>query len=177
MEPVNPLTTKQELKFKIPESPDGEDITISLVATDAGDGNESDYVIWQAPRLVVAGPAGFVVARRAQCDRSRSNRTATNSSPRRPRILNAADEISSSEKDARYRESCQPSTQSTKPTCEHGSITWASAPATRSKLEGLFTTKLTDVGGFEFVNGWGTNETPLAGCQFVETSTCGSRAI
>ena len=55
MEPVNPLTTKQEFKFKIPESPDGSDVTISLVADDAGDGNESDFVVWQQPRLVAPG--------------------------------------------------------------------------------------------------------------------------
>ena len=55
MEPINPLTTKQDFKFKIPDSPDGEDVTISLVATDAGDGNESDFVVWQAPRLVAPG--------------------------------------------------------------------------------------------------------------------------
>ena len=55
MEPINPLITKQDLKFKIPDSPDGSDVTISLVATDAGDGNDSDFVIWQQPHLVAPG--------------------------------------------------------------------------------------------------------------------------
>jgi hypothetical protein len=55
MEPVDPLTTQQEIRFKIPESPPGSDVTISLVATAAGDGNDGDFVVWQAPRLVSSG--------------------------------------------------------------------------------------------------------------------------
>src|SRR5262249_51220709 len=55
MEPINPLTAKQEIKFKIPDSTDGNDVVISLVATDVGDGNKSDFVVWQAPRLVSPG--------------------------------------------------------------------------------------------------------------------------
>ena len=61
MEPINPLTTKQDFKFKIPDSPDGTDVTISLVATDAGDGNESDFVVWQQPRSGCAGPADLLL--------------------------------------------------------------------------------------------------------------------
>jgi hypothetical protein len=55
MEPVDPLTTKQELRFKIPESPTGAEVTVSLVATPAGDGVAGDVVVWQAPRLVAPG--------------------------------------------------------------------------------------------------------------------------
>jgi hypothetical protein len=52
MEPVELLTMRQEVKFKIPESPEGADVVISLVVTDAGDGGGSDYVVWKSPRLV-----------------------------------------------------------------------------------------------------------------------------
>jgi hypothetical protein len=52
MEPVNPLATKQDFKFVIPKPKDGEDVTFSLVATDAGDGKDSDFVVWQSPKLV-----------------------------------------------------------------------------------------------------------------------------
>ncbi len=61
MEPVNPLATRQEIKFKLPESPEGADVTISLVVTDAGDGSESDYVVWQSPRLVAEGRADLLL--------------------------------------------------------------------------------------------------------------------
>src|SRR5439155_2318056 len=51
LEPVNPLVAKQELRFKIPATPDeGKEVTLSLVAGDAGDGNEHDFVVWEQPR-------------------------------------------------------------------------------------------------------------------------------
>jgi hypothetical protein len=58
MEPVNPLVAQRELRLKIPEPPDGDDqkdIDLSLVATDAGDGNEHDFVVFGQPRLVAEG--------------------------------------------------------------------------------------------------------------------------
>jgi hypothetical protein len=55
MESVSPLTTKQEVRLKVPASPDGKEMTLYLVAGDAGDGNEHDFVVWQKPRLVAPG--------------------------------------------------------------------------------------------------------------------------
>lgn len=55
MEPVDPLTTRQEIRFKIPDSLEGDVVVVSLVATAAGDGNDGDFVVWQAPRLVSPG--------------------------------------------------------------------------------------------------------------------------
>ena len=75
MEPVNPLATSQEIKFKIPQPAEGADVTISLVVTDAGDGNESDYVVWQSPRLVAQDQADLLlrdIVRRVEKDESRT---------------------------------------------------------------------------------------------------------
>jgi hypothetical protein len=55
LEAVNPLVAKQEVRFKLPKSKNGSDISLALVADDAGDGNEHDFVIWQQPRLVAPG--------------------------------------------------------------------------------------------------------------------------
>ena len=55
MEPVNPLVTQEELRYAIPkpnEGEDKEDVLFSLTVTDAGDGNEHDFVVFQQPRLV-----------------------------------------------------------------------------------------------------------------------------
>ena len=57
-EPINPLVVQQDLRFKIPAAVKGEDkrrVIVSLVATDAGDGNKHDYVVWRQPRLVKKG--------------------------------------------------------------------------------------------------------------------------
>jgi hypothetical protein len=74
MEPVDPLAISQEIKFKIPEPRGGATVTISLVVSDAGDGSESDYVVWQSPRLVADGQPDVLlrdVARRAGEETSR----------------------------------------------------------------------------------------------------------
>ena len=56
MEPVNPLLTEQVIRFPMSEDLcEEEEVVISLVATDAGDGNDHDFVVWQEPRLVAPG--------------------------------------------------------------------------------------------------------------------------
>ncbi len=55
LEPVNPLLASQEVRFKIPAPSDGQEVTLSFVASDVGDGNEQDFVVWQQPRLVAPG--------------------------------------------------------------------------------------------------------------------------
>ena len=55
IEPVSPLTARQELKLKMPASADGKEVVLYLTAGDAGDGREHDFVVWERPRLVAAG--------------------------------------------------------------------------------------------------------------------------
>jgi len=57
MQPVNPLVTREDIHFEIeiPTTPEGEkkeEVAVSLVVTDAGDGNDQDFVVFQQPRLV-----------------------------------------------------------------------------------------------------------------------------
>ena len=55
MEPVTPVATNQA--FDVPLNPDNAALVrLTLIATDAGDGNEQDQVLWENPRLV--GPTG-----------------------------------------------------------------------------------------------------------------------
>ena len=46
---------RQEIRFKIPATPDGKAVTLALVAASAQERNEHDFVIWQQPRLVAPG--------------------------------------------------------------------------------------------------------------------------
>ena len=55
VEPVSPLTARQELKLKMPISTDGKEVVLYLTAGDAGDGRDQDFVVWERPRLVAAG--------------------------------------------------------------------------------------------------------------------------
>lgn len=53
MEPVSPLLTRQEFRVGLPSI--GKDVTVYLVADEAGDGSEQDEVVWERPRLVAPG--------------------------------------------------------------------------------------------------------------------------
>ena len=55
VEPVSPLTARQEIKLKMPASADGKEVVLYLTAGDAGDGREQDFVVWERPRLVAPG--------------------------------------------------------------------------------------------------------------------------
>ena len=54
MEPLTPIVERQELRLKMPAAGTG-DVTLYLVAGDAGDGNDHDHVVWERPRLVAPG--------------------------------------------------------------------------------------------------------------------------
>src|SRR5262245_61274368 len=52
---ITPLVSRQEVRLRIPP-PDGrKEVTLYLVAGDAGDGAENDAVVWQQPRFLIPG--------------------------------------------------------------------------------------------------------------------------
>ena len=54
--PVTPLATAREVRLKIPAPVAGNnEVTLYLAASDAGDGNENDFAMWENPRLVTPG--------------------------------------------------------------------------------------------------------------------------
>ncbi len=55
MEPVDPVTDRQEIRLKMPAASEGNEVVISLQAGTAGDGSDHDAVVWEQPRLVAPG--------------------------------------------------------------------------------------------------------------------------
>ncbi len=55
MEPVSPLAERQEVRLKLPAANAAGEVVFYLAASDAGDGNESDFVVWENARLVAPG--------------------------------------------------------------------------------------------------------------------------
>ena len=53
--PVVPLASSQEVRVKLPASTSGNEVVLYLLASDAGDGNEHDFAVWENPRLVAPG--------------------------------------------------------------------------------------------------------------------------
>jgi len=53
--PVVPLAAAQEVRVKLPAPTSGNEVILYLLASDAGDGNEHDFAVWENPRLVAPG--------------------------------------------------------------------------------------------------------------------------
>jgi hypothetical protein len=55
MVPVNPITSRHEIRLKLTPPASGNEVTLYLAAGEAGDGPASDFVVWQQPRLIAPG--------------------------------------------------------------------------------------------------------------------------
>ncbi|MDR3633115.1 MAG: DUF1592 domain-containing protein [Isosphaeraceae bacterium] len=159
LEPVDPVVANQELRIKVPPQPDGNDVTISLIASDAGDGSERDFVVWQQPRLAAPGRADLLlrdvraVSRDLASHRERIFASAA-------AYLTAAAEIAETQGKADAREMAKKhgvETDALHAWLDYLGIGFGGKVA----LGSHFTTKITGAGGYDFINGWGSNDTPL----------------
>ena len=159
MEPVNPLAAKQEVRLKIPASPDGKDVTLYLAASDAGDGNENDFVVWQQPRLVAPGRPDLLL----RDVRAVSAELAE----KRARIFAATAKSLAAAAEAGVGTGPVDTAELAR---KHGVDadalgSWfgylgigANGPA---KIDAYFTTKILTDPKYDFIKGWGSGETPL----------------
>ena len=159
MEPVNPITTKSDIRFKLPASTDGDQVTVYLTAMDAGDGNDRDFVVWQQPRLVAAGrPDVLLRDVRAVTRDLAERRDQTLAST--VKCLRAAAEASQA------RGNTDPAELARKYGVEKDIlIAWLDYLGVGTggpvKIENHFTNKISNSSGYAFVNGWGSDATPL----------------
>lgn len=159
LEPVNPLVTQQEIRFKIPAAEGGSDVTLTLVSSDAGDGNEHDFVLWRQPRLVAPGrPDVLLRDVRALSRNLAAGRARMFAATQK--YLTAAEEAAAAEGRAKVAE------LATKHGLEESGLrAWLSYLGIGSEgeveLSGHFTGKIENAAGYDFVKGWGSHETPL----------------
>jgi hypothetical protein len=159
LEPVNPLLARQEIRFKIPDVPEGKDVTLFLIASDAGDGNDHDFVVWQQPRLVAPGRPDLLLRDVRHVSRdlaARRERMFANTA----NYLSAAAEADAAQGKADVAELAR----------KHGVepdalLAWldylgigTSGPI---KIDSYFTNKLTSSAGYDFIKGWGNPQTPF----------------
>jgi hypothetical protein len=53
--PVNPIAARQEVRMKLPAPQDGKNVTLYLASSDASDGNQNDFAVWENARFVAPG--------------------------------------------------------------------------------------------------------------------------
>jgi hypothetical protein len=158
METVNPLASRQELKLKISPPADAKEVALYLAASDAGDGNENDFVVWQEPRFVAPGRPPLLlrdvreVCREQTLRRAKIIGTAT-------KALAAAAEASAAKQKIDVAELAR----------KHGIDAeildaWLNllgiAATGPVRLTGHFAKPLPASPTYDFIKGWGVPETP-----------------
>ncbi|MBL9134462.1 MAG: DUF1592 domain-containing protein [Verrucomicrobiales bacterium] len=166
MEPVDPLVSQQEIRVRLTNAPVDGTVTLRLTVANAGDGSAGDVVTWRNPRLSAPGqpdlPLRDVRRVAAALTRHRSNLVATV-----PQYLAAVHDI---------EQSFNASGSTSRPVEDRAVIAqqrgldpnllgaWLDylgvGPQAAVQITGLFTNRLQNVGGHDFVTGWGRPETP-----------------
>jgi hypothetical protein len=157
-EPQSPLVRERELRVKIPPAAVGDTsptVTLHLAAGDAGDGAADDVAVFQKPRLVAAGRADIPLARvrayAAVLDGWLTKLAATAAA-----ALAAADEALAADPSADL------SALTSQLAAKHGVddrllANWFAVVGLATKpaaLDTLLTEKLTNLGGWDFIDGW-----------------------
>ncbi len=159
MEPVSPLQTRQEFRLPIPAPKDGKDVTLYLVADEAGDGSEHDSVIWERPRLVAPGMPDLALRDVPVVSRALAER--------RDRVFaGTAKCLAAAVEAAEAKGKFDPSELARKHDVPPDVLAaWfdylglgsgGGAVAITTHLQG----KIVKGSGYDFVNGWGPGETP-----------------
>ncbi len=156
MEPLTPIQSKQELRFKFPVSPETKEVTLYLSASDAGDGSKGDCVIWEQPRL--AGPGQMTLLLRDVRDVSRAL------SARRERALSATAKYLAAAAQAEAGDTNVAELARQRGVDADALAAWLAYLGVGSsgpvKVEGHFTDTFTNGSGYAFINGWGKSGTP-----------------
>lgn len=160
-EATSPLVPEIAVKHKFPESADGQaDVRLFLVASDAGDGSEGDYVLWREPRLVAPGRPNLLlrdvraVSRQLVEKRQRVFASAAQC------LAAAAEAGAAGEKRDIKRLAGR---HAIEVDVLAAWLDYLGIGSGRGELtvSGHFTEKMNGVSGYDFVSGWGTPETPL----------------
>ncbi|MEX1039480.1 MAG: DUF1592 domain-containing protein [Pirellulaceae bacterium] len=156
-EPVTPLSARHNFQVKMPSLTDQGEVVLYLVVSDAGDGPEQDFAVWERPRIVIPGRPDLLLrdvqeitarmtARRELLFRSTS------------KALEAAAEAGGST-DAIDIEALAQQHAVESPILSAWLDYLGIGPGSTIQLD-HFTQKLTRAGNYDFVQGWGAPETP-----------------
>jgi Protein of unknown function (DUF1592)/Protein of unknown function (DUF1588)/Protein of unknown function (DUF1587)/Protein of unknown function (DUF1585)/Protein of unknown function (DUF1595)/Planctomycete cytochrome C len=159
MEPVDPLTALQEIRFPIPSTPGSSEVTLSLIAASADRNNAQDFVVWQQPRLVAPGRPDLPLrdVREVVQDLAiQRDRVFAQTA----RCLTAAAEAASVEV----------SVDPQKLARKHGVdadalVAWLNYLGIGTggpvQITSYFKTQIPNSAGYDFIKGWGSHDTPL----------------
>ena len=155
--PVSPMAGSQTLRHKIPASLPSGEVVLYLSAGDAGDGREGDVVVWKEPRLEIPGRPPLCSATSAR---------SADTGDRRRELLGATSQIPGRRRGGRRRAATgegRGAGQETRLQAD-ALAAWLDylglAGGRAVKIDTYFARKISRSGGYEFIQGWGFDETP-----------------
>jgi len=158
MEAVGPrisIATQQPFKWRLPDAPDGRDVVFYLATSDAGDGNDGDYVVWKNFRLEGGGrpplPLRDVAGLQQRIDAQRQKMLAHTAD-----YLAAAAAVGAQNDAAKIAKAHKVDPEMLDVWLDYLAIGTGGGV----KVEGHFTEKLQKAGDRAFINGWGSHQTP-----------------
>ena len=139
------------------DAPGGNDVTVYLTVGEAGDGAANDHVIWQQPRLVAPGRPDILLRNMRSLSRQLAGR--------RDRVFAAtAKSLLAADEASRADDPLDIAALAAKHGIEADALqAWLEYLGISSSSEATLnhlTNRIERSGGFEFVRGWGTQETP-----------------
>ncbi len=158
MEPVSPLTTKQEVRLKLPAASTNKEVTLYLVAGDAGDGNDGDFVVWQQPRLVAPGRPNLLLRDVREVTRELTER-------RERTFATTVQSLAAAAEAGAAQGKSDIAGLARKHGVEEDALSaWLDylgiGTGGAVKIQGYFTNTIKSSAGYDFVKGWGSPETP-----------------
>ena len=157
MEAVTPITTRQELRLKLPKAPRGTDLVIYLTASDLGDGNDQDFVVWERPRIEFQGGGAPILLRDVRLVAGRIVKAVASEIPRTKQYLDAVASLhSSSESIEEVAKARGLNARLLQKWAELAGLGYRA----KREITGHFTDRITRAQGYEAINGWGLSQTP-----------------
>lgn len=159
LEPVAPFADRAELRTAMPAAADGEAVSLTLSAGDAGDGAEHDHVVWQRPRFVSPGRPDLLLRDVASVTRNRTalrERLFTNVTAALAAAAEVADGVPRRDV-AAVAQRHDIAIELLQPWLDLLGLGTRPDAVNRSP----FTTILDRPSTYDFVRGWGSKDTPL----------------
>ena len=168
----NPIINSERFQIDFPPT-QTEDVVIFLSASDASDGNDSDYVLWQYPHLTKTDDKPILLSKMPELAK-RMDQASQDFVNKTAKFLIAANAFSSAPDTNLEALAAQ---HDVDPAALQVWINYLGIGRDSSvKVTGHFTSKLTNVAGYSFINGWGLPATPsiLANSSDTEVAIPGT---
>ncbi len=163
MTPTDLLVAKHEARVKIPAA-QTDDVTLYLVASDAGDGNEHDFVVWQEPKFVAPGKPDILLKDIRGTTHALAALRAELFADTAKYLL-AADEAANT--DGKPNLEAIAKAHAIEPAALAAWLDYLGMGSAPAKIEGHFIKKLPSHPVHKFIHGWGVSEIPACRRQFL----------